>query len=81
MIFFSRSILFSIDTVVIRAFILSNIHLALKLETIHLHDKSRHSEVFVIDILDNLGGIHLREAPTIDNVYRGCVKEKLPCKS
>ena len=58
-IFFSRSILFSIDMVVIRAFIQSNIHLALNLETIHLHDKSRHSEVFAIDILDNLGSIHL----------------------
>ena len=81
MIFFCCSILFSIDTVVIRAFIQSNIYLALKLETIHLHDKCRHSEVFAIDILDNLGGIHLRDAPTIDNVYRGCVKEKLPCKS
>lgn len=81
MIFFSRSILFSLDTVVIRAFIQSNIYLALKLETIHLHDKSRHSEVFAVDILDNLGDIHLRDAPTIDNVYRCCVKEKLPCKS
>ena len=59
----------------------SNIYLALKLETIHMHDKNRHSEVFAIDILDNLGGIHLREAPTIDNVYRRCMKEKLPCKS
>ena len=34
------------------------------MEAIHLHDKSRHSEVFAIDILDNLGGIHLRDAPT-----------------
>ena len=81
MIFFCCSILFSIDTVVIRAFIQSNLYLALKLETIHLHDKSRHSEVFAIDILDNLGSIHLRDAPTIDNVYRRCMKEKLPCKS
>ena len=56
-------------------------YLTLKLETIHLHDKNRHSEVFAIDILDNLGGIHLRDAPTIDNVYRRCMKEKLPCKS
>ena len=52
-----------------------------ELETIHMHDKNRHSEVFAIEILDNLGGIHLREAPTIDNVYRRCLKEKLPCKS
>ena len=37
----------------------SNIYLNLKLEAIHLHDKSRHSEVFAIDILDNLGSIHL----------------------
>ncbi len=59
MIFFSRSILFSIDTVVIRAFIQSNIYLAWKWEAIHLHDKCRHSEVFAIDILDNLGSIHL----------------------
>ena len=81
MIFFSHSILFSIDTVVIRAFIQSNLYLTLKLETIHLHDKSRHGEVFAIDILDNLGGIHLRYAPTIDNVYRRCMKEKQPCKS
>ena len=57
------------------------IYLTLKLEAIHLHDKSRHSEVFAIDFLDNLGGIHLRDAPTIDNVYRRCMKEKLPCKS
>ena len=41
-------ILFSIDTVVIRAFIQSNIYLALKLETFHLHDKNRHSEVFAV---------------------------------
>ena len=59
MIFFSRSILFLIDTVVIRAFIQSNLYLTLKLETIHLHDKCRHGEVFAIDILDNLGSIHL----------------------
>ena|GEM_PF-4825692 len=78
---FSRSILLSIDTVVIRTFIQSNIYLTLKLEAIHLHDKSRHSEVFAIDTLDNLGGIHLRDAPTIDNVYRCCMKEKQPCKS
>ena len=50
-------------------------YLTLKLETIHLHHKSHHSEVFAIDILDNLGGIHLRDAPTIDNVYRRCMKE------
>ena len=81
MIFFCCSIRFSIDTVVIRALIQSNIYINLKLETIHLHDKSRHSEVFAIDILDNLGGIHLRDAPTIDNVYRRYMKEKLPCKS
>ena len=81
MIFFCCSILLSIDTVVIRAFIQSNLYLTLKLEAIHLHDKNRHSEVFAIDILDNLGGIHLRDAPTIDNVYRRCMKEKLPCKS
>ena len=48
MIFFSCSILLSIDTVVIRVFIQSNICLALKLETIHLHDKSRHCEVLVV---------------------------------
>lgn len=54
MIFFSRSILFSIDTIVVRTFIQSNIYLALKLEAIHLHDKYRHSEIFAIDILDNL---------------------------
>lgn len=27
------------------------------------------------------GSIHLWDAPTIDNVYRRCMKEKLPCKS
>ena len=59
MIFFCCSILLSIDTVVIRAFIQSKIYLALKLEAIHLHAKSRHSEVFAIDILDNLGSRYL----------------------
>ena len=78
MVLFGCAILFTINTVVIRAFIQSNIYLTLKLEAIHLHDKSRHSEVFAIDTLDNLGGIHLRDAPTIDNVYRRCMKEKLP---
>ena len=80
-IFFSRSVLLSKDTIVVRTFIQSNIYLALKLEAIHLHNKCRHSEVFAIDILDNSGGIHLRDAPTIDNVYRRCMKEKQPCKS
>lgn len=41
-------IVFSIDTVIIRAFIQSNIYLALKLEAIHQHDKSRCSEVLVV---------------------------------